>query len=177
MTSEPFETAAPAAPTANAPFLAPRIPSECPVCGAYSLAPEADMSVLLAVCDVLVIKALEKMGNFLRREKHTSRSERRDQILRARGIPTHQAHMLWTPVEETVTKALRGAWDVVPAILENHGGCCNYDSAQVVEALDQYVHDLAITATEHDIDELAYRLRSGLGLPVYRVPVEQPSAV
>jgi hypothetical protein len=71
-----------------------------------------------------------------------------------------------------VDKALRGAWEIVPLILETHGGCCEFDTTMVVQVLDEYVHQLAITGTEHTIDELAYQLREHAGLPVYRTVVD-----
>jgi hypothetical protein len=151
--------------TESPQFLAPRIPSECPVCGAYSLAPEANVSVLLAVCDVLVLKALEKMGNFIVRAER-----QRYQVIGDK--PKYMAHTIWTPTEDVVAKAIRGAWDVVPILLQTHSGCCSFDAGLVVELLDLYVRDLAITGSEHDIDELAYRLRTKLSLPVYRTVVE-----
>ena len=143
---------------------AAHVPSVCPVCGAYSLAPENQMSVLLAVCDVLVIKALERLGNDIIRR--APRGERRHQIFGER--PKHTAHTQWRADDAYVAKAIRNAWDVVPLLLETHGGCCEYDASRVVHLLNVYVHDLAITGTEHDINELAYRLQSKLGLPVYR---------
>jgi hypothetical protein len=150
--------------TTDLTFQPATIPSECPVCGAYSLAPEANVSILLAVCDVLVVKALAQMGKYIIRSERSRHNAFGDR-------PMHLAHMVWTPAEAIVSKALRGAWDVVPMLLETHGTCCEYDSAQVVVLLDTYVHDLAITGTEHDIEELAYRLRERLGLPVYRTVV------
>lgn len=150
-------------------FLAPRIPSECPVCGAYSLAPEANMSVLLAVCDVLVMKALEKMGNYILRSDRS-----RFRAAPPTDVPRYVVHTIWPPTEAIVMKAIRGAWDVVPLLLETHSGCCQYDSSQVTGVLDQYVRDLAITGNKHDIDELAFRLRDKLDLPVYRTVVEDP---
>jgi hypothetical protein len=151
--------------TADAPVdPAAHIPSVCPVCGAYSLAPENQMSVLLAVCDVLVIKALERLGNDIIRR--APRGERRHQIFGERA--KHTAHTVWPADDAYVSKAIRNAWDVVPLLLETHGGCCEYDSARVIHLLNVYVHDLAITQTQHDINELAYRLQSKLGLPVYR---------
>lgn len=151
-------------PVLSPQFTSPRIPSACPVCGAYSLSPEADMSVLLAVCDVLVVKALEKMGNYIVRAERS-----RYQVMQGRSHTI--AHTIWTPNELIVTKAIRGAWDVVPLLLETHGHCCDFDAAKVTHLLDVYVRDLAITASLHDIEELAYRLRSNLGLPVYRTAV------
>jgi hypothetical protein len=147
-------------------FQQPNLPSECPVCGAYSLAPDSHVSVLLAVCDVLVVKALEKVGNYI------LRSRERGSYQTVEHLAKHEIHTVWKPSERIVDKSVRNSWDVVPLILETHGGCCEYDATQVVELLDRYVHDLAITGTVHDIDELAYRLRDRLGLPVYRTVVD-----
>lgn len=136
---------------------APRHP--CPVCGAYSLTNDGQASALLAVCDVLVVKALEHMGKWI------VRADRR----RFRGLGTRPyfvAHTMWQPDEAMVTKALRGAWDVVPAMLDVHG-CCDVTSLQVTTMLDDYVHDLVITGTPHSITELYYRFECRLGLPVY----------
>lgn len=138
------------------------LPSVCPVCGAYSLAPEGEMSALLAVCDVLVLKALEKMGNYIVRAERSR--------YRALGTrPHYVAHTMWPVPDETVDKALKGAWEVVPALLDVHG-CCDVTSIQVTTMLDKYVHDLAITGTAHSLTGeggLMYRFKSQLGLPVY----------
>lgn len=135
------------------------IPGVCPVCGAYSLAPEGERSALLAVCDVLVVKALEKAGNYLLRAERSR--------YRMRGsLPTHMLHTLWPAPDDIVSKALRGAWDVVPALLDSHG-CCDITGLQVTNMLDEYVHDLVITGTPHHLDHLKYRFTSRLGLPVF----------
>lgn len=138
------------------------IPSVCPVCGAYSLAPEGEMSALLAVCDVLVLKALEKMGNYIVRAERSR--------FRALGTkPAYLAHTMWPVEDATVDKALKGAWTVVPALLDVHG-CCDVTSIQVTTMLDAYVHDLAVTGTAHSLvgeGGLMYRFQSQLGLPVY----------
>ena len=137
----------------------PEIPAVCPVCGAYSLAPEGEMSTLLAVCDVLVTKVLEQLGKYLVRvERARSRQ--------SRSHPWHECHTLWPPDDALVDKVLRGAWDVVPPLIDAHG-CCGITSVQVTQMLDQYVHDLAITGTKHNLEELAYRFSTRLGFPVY----------
>lgn len=135
------------------------LPSPCPVCGAYSLAPDTDRSALLAVCDVLTTKALENMGKFIVRI-----SRERFRLLGTR--PWHVAHTMWPVADEIVDKALRGAWDVVPAMLDAHG-CCGITSRQVTQMLDEYVHDLAVSGTAHSVEELRYRFETRLGLPVY----------
>ena len=136
-----------------------RIPSECPVCGAYSLAPEASTSALLAVCDVLTIKSLETIGKWIVRAERS-----RFRVLGTR--PWYVAHTLWQPEDAIVSKALRGAWDVVPAMVDEHG-CCDVTSRQIVAMLDSYVHDLVVTGTAHTIGELQYRMETRLGLPVF----------
>lgn len=135
------------------------IPSPCPVCGAFSLAPEGSSSALLAVCDVLCTKALETIG------KRIVRAER-SRFVKMGNRPWYIAHTIWPPEEPVVDKALRGAWDVVPALLDAHG-CCGVTSRQVVDMLDSYVKDLVVTGTLHTLPELAYRFTDRLGLPVF----------
>lgn len=133
-----------------------RLPSPCVCCGAYALAPAEGTIRLLAVCDVLVIKALEQMGKWIVRAERS-----RFRTLGTR--PFHEAHTLWQPDDATVSKALRSAWDVVPALLPTHG-CCDVTVRQVTDMLDSYVHDLVITGTLHTIEELDYRFSEKLGL-------------
>lgn len=136
---------------------APHAP--CPVCGAYSLTHDTQASALLAVCDVLVIKALESMGKWICRAERSR--------FRALGTrPWYVAHTMWQPDDAVVDKALKGAWDVVPAMLNTHG-CCDITARQVTAMLDSYVHDLVITGTAHTIEELRYRFVSRLQLPVF----------
>lgn len=136
-----------------------RLPGICPVCGAYSLSPEGRMSILLAVGDTLVLKALEKLGNYIVRAERS-----RFRALGTRSVTV--AHTLWPASDALVDKALRGAWDVVPLLVGVHG-CCDVTSIQITRMLDEYVHDLAITGAEHNLLDLMYRFESRLGLPVY----------
>lgn len=137
----------------------PKIPSKCPVCGAYSLAPDQQVSTLLTVSDVLVYKALEAMGKYIVRAERA-----RFKLLGNR--PFHEAHTLWQAADRTVDKALRNAWDVVPALLDVHGDA-GVTAVQVTKTLDDYVHDLVVTGMPHSLEELAYRYEAKLGLPVY----------
>lgn len=141
---------------ADAPADAPGV---CPVCGARSLLPEGASSALLAVCEVLVVKALEVIGKRIVREE-------RSRFKRFNGRPWHTAHTEWSAPDALVTRSLDRAWDVVPALLDTHG-CCGVTSRQVSEMLDSYVHDLVLTGTAHDIHQLSYRFETRLGLPVY----------
>lgn len=132
-------------------------PTPCPCCGAYSLLPDVSTTTLVAVCDVLVVKALERVGN------HILRQPGRGRHVYTRATPKHLIHTVEQAPDEFIARALRGAWDVVPAIIEVHG-CCGVTSVQVTELLDDYVHDLVITGTPHGNDELRYRFQSRLGL-------------
>jgi hypothetical protein len=132
------------------------VPAPCPVCGSYAGATLATSSPLLAVCDVLVIRALEVAG------KRIVRAERsRFRTLGTR--PMHVAHTIWRPDQIHVTKSLQKAWDVVPALLDSYG-CCGVTSRQVSACLDSYTSDLLITGTAHNVEELRYRFRTVLGL-------------
>lgn len=135
-----------------------RIPTACPVCGAYSLSPQTQVSTLVAVCDVLVHKALEAAGKFIVRAQ-------RSRFNQLGSRPFYEAHTLWQADDQIVSKALKNAWDVVPALIDVHG-CCGVSAATITATLDQYVHDLVVTGTSHDLDELMYRFQS-VGLPVY----------
>lgn len=139
-----------------------RVPRACPVCGAHSLTPAGETSALLAVCDVLVVKALEKLGRRIVRA--APRSAGRFRVMN--GRPWHIAHTIWRPTEPEVKRALQGAWDVVPALLVNHS-TQPVTPTQVTAMLDWYTRDLAITGTEHTFGELMYRFQDRLGLPVY----------
>lgn len=134
-------------------------PGVCPVCGARSLLPEGASSALLAVCDVLVITALRQVGKWIVRAERS-----RYRIFNGRAW--HTAHTIWQPGDEIVSRALRGAWDVVSALLDTHG-CCGVTSRQVTDMLDSYIHDLTLTGEAHNIRDLAYRFETRLGLPIY----------
>lgn len=135
------------------------MPAECPVCGAWALTRDSQMSALLAVCDVLVLKALESMGKWIVRSDRS-----RFKVMGSR--PFREAHMVWQADDDVVSKALKGAWDVVPAMLDTHGWE-TVTSAQVSEMLDSYVHDLVITGHAHTLEELQYRFATRLNLPIY----------
>lgn len=140
----------------------------CPVCGAYSGSALAQPPALLAVCDVLVVRALEAVG------KRVVRVDR-SRFSRMNGRPWHLAHTLWQPDESMTNKALAGAWDVVPAMLDSHG-CCGVTSRQVTAMLDAYVRDLLITGTGHSLTDLRYRFEAFLGITLAESEPYHPEA-
>lgn len=112
---------------------------------------------LFAVSDALVVKALETMG---KRLVKTDRS--RFKMLGRR--PNYVAHTIWQVDDREVAKALRGAWDVVPVLMERHSEGCDFTPEQLILVLNTYVHDLVITGTPHSIEDLEYRFTAKLGV-------------
>ena len=106
---------------------------------------------LVAVVDVLVVKALEAIG------KRIVRADRA-RFNALKGRPFHEAHVLWPTDIVTVSKATKGAWDVVPALLDNHG-CPGIESGRVVTLLDAYVSQVATHGVPHRLDRLVTALR------------------
>lgn len=137
------------------------VPGPCPVCGAVSIAPAVQRSTLLAVCSVLTVKALEKLGNHMLRHGG-SRSLHRELGSR----PRHEAHTLWRASPEQVDRALTGAWDVIEALLADLG-CSGVSHRQVQAMLTDYVHDLASAMAPHSVAALQGYFQRQLGLPVY----------
>lgn len=112
---------------------------------------DVDATALVAVVDVLVVKALESVG------KRIVRADRA-RFNQLKGRPFHEAHVLWPTDIITVGKATKGAWDVVPALLDNHG-CPGVDSGRVVTLLDAYVSQLATHGAPHTLARLVKGLR------------------
>lgn len=112
---------------------------------------DVDATALVAVVDVLVVKALESVG------KRIVRADRA-RFNALKGRPFHEAHVLWPTDIITVGKATKGAWDVVPALLDNHG-CPGVESGRVVTLLDAYVSQVATHGAPHRLDRLVTALR------------------
>ena len=112
---------------------------------------DVDATALVAVVDVLVVKALEAVG------KRIVRADRA-RFNALKGLPFHEAHVLWPTDIVTVSKATKGAWDVVPALLDNHG-CPGVESGRVVTLLDAYVSQVATHGVPHRLGRLVTALR------------------
>lgn len=137
-----------AASAATSPILAQRRNPDARLT-AHGL--EVDATALVAVVDVLVVKALESVG------KRIVRAERA-RFNALKGRPFHEAHVLWPTDIIIVSKATKGAWDVVPALLDNHG-CPGVESGRVVTLLDAYVSQVATHGVPHRLDRLVSALR------------------
>lgn len=143
--------------------------ASCPCCGAYGGTTLAQAPTLLAVCDVLVVRALEAVG------KRIVRVER-SRYNRLGTKPWHLAHTIWRPDGGMIDKGLAGSWDVIPAMLDSHG-CCGVTSLQVKDMIDSYVRDLLVTGTPHRLGELHYRFESYLGVPLAEPEPYDPAKV
>ena len=130
--------------------------SPCPVCGSFTGTTLQQSSSLLAVCDVLVMSFLKTFG------KRIVRADR-SRFSRLQGRPFYEAHVIWPQTREHILRGLDGAWDVIPALLTQHG-CCGVTVKEIVVTLDEYVTDLLTTGTRHSFEELRYRLESRLGI-------------
>lgn len=108
------------------------------------------MDTLVAMCDVLVIRALELVG---KRVVRVDRS--RYNVMGDR--PWHEAHTVWRPDPAMVDKALKGVWDVLPALVARHGGGAA-TAFQVEDRVDAYVRELLASGRRHTCDELRKRL-------------------
>lgn len=130
----------------------------CPCCGGYTQLALAKPPALLAVCDILVIRALENVG------KRIVRVER-GRFSQMQGRPWHMAHTVWGLEDAWLEKAMHGAWDVVPAMLDSHG-CCGITPKQVTEMLDAYVRRLVRARLAHNLPALKIAFEETLGIEV-----------
>ena len=89
----------------------------------------------------------------------------RQRVRVATSTPWHQVHTIVQPTPRDIDKGLHGAWDVIPAMLDNHG-CCGVTSRQVESMVDSYVRDLLITGSLHSMPDLRYRFERILGIPL-----------
>lgn len=132
------------------PDVAAETVNPCPCCGAYSGTTLAVQPAILAMCDSLVLKALENVGKRLLRTDRSRYSRRGD-------TPMHSIHVLWTPDPAMVCDALKGAWDVVPAVMGNQRWG-DLTAAQMTGFLDRYTRNLAETGRSHNPDMLQLHL-------------------
>lgn len=132
----------------------------CPCCGAYALPAIAERSALLAVCDVLTMKALSDVG------KRICRSDRTGTRFRLMvGKPWAIAHITWVPNDKELEPLLT-AWDVIPAVMGRHGAApaLGVTADQVTASMDDYVTMLIRAQEPHDLDYLRDWMKQSLGL-------------
>lgn len=128
---------------------------ECPCCGTVV---EATWEPLVAVADVVVLRALEVAGKRVAGRDRSLRGR-----LQAEGVAPWRVHTLVRPDLPTVLRALDGAWDALPFLVDEYG-CCGATPEQVEAVLSRYARDLLLTGQEHRTSELRVRLGAYLGL-------------
>lgn len=143
-------------------------PAVCGCCGRPTSA-----EPLLAACDVLAFRALERVGKLILRASDVGRGVDDGRALRASegrfrfrrmqrdGFAWHEAHTVWRPDDATIERGLDGVWDLTPLVVDAHG-CCGLSADDLAHLLHRYVVDLLVTQTGHDVDELRYRLAAYL---------------
>lgn len=115
----------------------------------------APVAAILAVSDVLVVRALETVG------KRIVRADRKRFHLMG-DRPWHEAHMIWRPDDVMVDKAMKGAWDVLPAMLQNHDGSGAITAMQLQDIVDSYVRILLYTQRPHRLSDLRLKIESSM---------------
>lgn len=111
------------------------------------------------MCDVLVIKALEKLGKYLVRKDGSRYRERQ-------RIEWHEAHLIWQPTPAVVDRVLSDAWEVVPALVDTYG-VSETTSEDVIAMLSAYARGLAISGRPHTSEQLQQQFADVLGIPVF----------
>jgi len=138
-------------PTQGAPETRDEAPEPAPVPG--QTASIADQ-MLVAACDVLVYRALEKAGSRLRSAAGKNVQGG------AAAIPCPDPTRLHCEIDATqyadLSYLLEGAWNLAPAIADRSG----MPSDALIETLDAYARALLASGQEHDYE----RLSDALGL-------------
>lgn len=117
-----------------------------------SAEPEPRLAVLVAACDLAVLRALELIG---RRCAKSNRA--RFGVVAKSGLDWFEVHTVWAPEPRAVDAALSGAWAVLPRLVSQHG-CCALVEPDVQVLLDAYVRELVASQRPHDFAELERRL-------------------
>lgn len=100
---------------------------------------------LLAACDQIVLRALERAGNRIKSKTGAKFS-----------VPAAELHAF--VLTENVEDALTDAWSNVPMVAKRHG----IDPAALTAELHEYAAGLISTQTPHDYDRLTQFLERGI---------------
>ena len=114
---------------------------------------QAETDCLVAVCHVLTLHALQRLGRWILRQD-------RPRTLSWRGRPLHEAYLRWPTDDAVISKALRGAWDIIPDMLAEFEDLACLDEELLMNTLDSYVHDLVVARERHTVGQLRARVDS-----------------
>jgi hypothetical protein len=114
----------------------PRVPSlrEHPETGPPKQEPAKD---LIAACEVLVFRALERAGNRLRATKQ----------MRPNGVAASDVYQFVPSQPRDLDKLMEDAWTCVPRVMSR---VPELQRAVIVAALDSYCRSLLLSQKEHD---------------------------
>jgi hypothetical protein len=110
--------------------------------------PDAQRAALMATCDVLVYRAMERAGNRLR---NLSQS-------RPEGVEPADTHIYVQPRPTQVERLLEGAWAPLPRLLEGTG----YQPDTVEKCLDAYARSLLTGQQHHARDQMMKFVDAGV---------------
>ena len=109
----------------------------------------ANAAALVAACEGLVFRALERAGNRLRAQNST----------KPPGVPNYETH-LFIKANGSAGKVLEDAWSCAPMILSGVG-----DAEKIVPVLDSYCRSLLAEQSPHKRERLVNWLRSAEQVP------------
>lgn len=105
-----------------------------------------DQRAMLAICDALVLKALETLGKRIVRQDRS----------RYRNVQDRnfiEAYSQWPVHPVTLEKSLTGAWDLLPILLQHH--VPEKGDIQALEVfLDRYVRETVLKNKKHSLGRL-----------------------
>ena len=99
--------------------------------------PQPEHAALMAACDALVFRTLERVGNRLGNTRQ----------MKVDGIPADERYLFVQCNNGEVNRLMEGAWSVLPKMLANH---VDYRADVVQDALDGYVRTLITGQQPHD---------------------------
>jgi hypothetical protein len=114
---------------------------------------ESDLRVLLAACDMAVMRALELVGKRVARDGRA-----RYGAMQRSGKDWHQAHEVWPPERHHVEAALSGAWNVLPRMVARHG-CCSLKEPDLAAVLDAFVRETVYAQRPYQFEDLERAVR------------------
>jgi hypothetical protein len=100
--------------------------------------------VLVAACDMLVLRALELIGKRIVRDERS-----RFQTLQTSGRAWFEAYTIWTPEPAQVDAALATAWSNCDRIIAFYGHW-GYTESTLKTVLDEYVRHLVQFQQPHN---------------------------
>lgn len=109
---------------------------------------EEPAAALIAACEGLVFRALERAGNRLR-----------STAAKPPGVPNYETH-LFIKANGSAGKVLEDAWSCAPLVLEGVG-----DSEKIVPVLDSYCRSLLSEQSPHKRERMVNWLRSAEQVP------------